>query len=514
MSLAEGQVRLAISLAGHEALGALITQVRNLRWFCEEPLIVVQLGRARLDAIEEDVMQRRALRLLEGERGVLVNPHAIEAGAGFTLHAHLSNFALLCGRGEAFSHFVTLAPGDLFFRHGAEAALRGLDASAPVAGFDAAEAPMLRDDAPARALLAARGLTRVLSGPLGGQFHARALLEEMARVLGRHFGDKTQEEPSAREEFLLPTLLQEHPSARLGLGLAHVLGAGSDAAAQDRRALALALRELGALQPEGPLALDRWGAAVLEAMPSGAETLLHGRFVLGGLPRLPVHPLRLLIEQAAAHGGAWPARALARRFTPADLRRLDLAALEPSAAPSTGRQELLSPALGRGVHDLDLAPCPGGDHPPLRVAEGLSAGAAHLPAPGARARIILRPGSLLALLASSLAKPEEAAFFFACLDVPPPAAPAGLLRLALAPDSPAPRQVWMEAHGPAGVQRFPLGDGEQADEDAQVRLHPLPPALRALAAAPDGLRFVLCMAQGFGPPGCKITSLGFVAAPG
>lgn len=132
----------------------------------------------------------RALRLQEGERVLVVNPHGIEAGA---------RHALRSTRAEAVIHVVTIGPGDLFFRHGAEAGLRAHDDSASVATWDAAEASMLRDDA--RALPAARGLSR---------------------VLGRHVPDWTQAEPSARARSVLrPASLPALSAAPWGLR--HVL---------------------------------------------------------------------------------------------------------------------------------------------------------------------------------------------------------------------------------------------------------------------------------------------------
>jgi hypothetical protein len=508
MRLAQGQVRLAISIPAHEELETLLAQVRNLRWFCDAPLIALHLDQAAFAAIEEEAGQRRLLRLLEEEHGALVNPHHGEAGPGHVLRAHLSNFALLAGRGEAFTHFVMLTPDALFVRFGVEAYLRGLDASAPLPSLAApgdAAAPWA-GDARFLALLAARGIGRVARGPHAGGFYARALMESLARALERHFPDWDQGASWPREEFILPTLLQEQAGARLGPGLAHALGTGA-APERDRRAVAQALRELGVIVPEGEKGLDRWAAALLA---TEREDALAGRFVLAGIPRAPGHPLRLLLELGAAPGGARPARQLARRLAPGDLRRLD--GPDTPAAPS-GRA-LLTPALGRGVHDLILAACPGGEAPLQPVTEGLWAGAAHLPGPGARARIVLRPGSLLSLAAPSLAEAGEAACFFVAFEVPRPAPGDAALRLVLAPDSPAPRALCLEVGGTGGKRAFALGPGVPAGEDGRARLYPLPPELLAPGAWPDGPRMWLRISQGFGPPGCRIASLGFVAVEG
>jgi hypothetical protein len=329
MSLAEGQVRLAFSIVGHEDLDTPLAQARNLRWFCEDPLVVVQLDSAVFAGIEEDAAQRRALRRLEREPGVLLNPRHLAPGAARGLQAHLSNFGLLAGRGEAFSHFVTLSAGELFFRHGVEAHLRGLDAVAPggpplpVAALPDAPAPwgrLLRADAGFLALLAARGLAQLLQAPPEGSFHSRALMAELARLLERHFASWAHDGAGHAARFYLPTLMQEHPAARCGPGLVHVIGARADPK-RARRALAMALCELGALDPKGGEGLGRWGRAVLRAVPAEAEDPLRGRFALGGLPRAADHPLRLLIEQASAPAGPRRARALASRLGPKDLRR-------------------------------------------------------------------------------------------------------------------------------------------------------------------------------------------------
>jgi hypothetical protein len=533
MSFPEGRVRLALSITAHEELDTLLAQVRNLRWFCDEPLIVVHLNHAYFAQIEEDAVLRRALRLLEEEHGTIVNPRHFETRWAHMFHAHLSNFRLLTARGEAFTHFVTLSSADLFFRHGAEAHLRGFDASQtsweplPLAALGEAPGywvPKLREDSRFLGLVAARGLSQVMHGPHEGNFYARPLMEAMTRLLEQHVPDWDYDDRYPKEEFFLQTLLQEHPAARLGHSLAHVLVIGSSAA-RDRQAVAGALDEIGVFDPGGGAPVDRWGREALEGAPSGAPDPLAQRFVLSRIPRAPDHPLRLLLEQAAGAAGARRARSLARRFTPADLLKLDgpgakaeasqdqapapwlLAALHDAPA-----QELLTPALGRGVRDIELGPCPDAYLPPIEVTQGLRLCAAHLPAPGAKARIGLHPGKLLSFAARGLGKRSAAAFVFVFFEVPLPSDPDALLRLVLAKGSPPPRDVWIEAHGPEGKRSFPLGRGMEAGEDGRTRMYRLPLELLALRGAAQWPVFTLYLSVGLGAGGCRIASIGFAAS--
>lgn len=537
MPLQEGQVRLAISITAHEELDTLLAQVRNLRWFCDEPLIVVHLNEAFFARIEEDATLRRALRLLEEEHGVLVNPRHYPTRWAHMFHAHLSNFRLLTARGEEFTHFVLLSSADLFFRHGAEAHLRGFDASQtgwapiPVAGLDTAPGHWpkhLKADGHFLALLAARGHDGIMYGPHEGGFYARHLMEAMTQVLEGHFHDWDYNSSYPKEEFFLQTLLREHPGARLGHSLAHVLVIGSNPD-RDRLAAARVLQEIGALDAEDAQPVDRWAREVLaQPMPRGDDPI-RGRFVLSRIPRQPDNPLRQMLEQAASASGARRARALARRLSVADVLLLDRPGAKAQGTDAGNAasawmidlardatvEPLITPAMGRGEFPIRLDACPDDFHRPLRITRGLSACAAHIPVGGAEARISLRPAVPLTLSGAALAQPSQAAFFFAYFDITLPTSKGAVLHVGLAPRSPPPREIWIEAHGGRQEKQFfPLGAGLKADKPGRVRLHPLPAELLALRDSPEKLTFHIYIAQGFGGPECRIRSLGWIAVEG
>ncbi len=197
-------MRLAISIPVHEQPDVVHDQIRNIRRFVPDALVVLHVSRTFSYRGAEDVSKMQALADLEG---VHVNPLQLPTAWGDIAYLHVANFKYLAGV-ETFDLFAIHASNDAFVQGGLA------DLAAPwYAGVKAmvlsdawVHTRAARADQPLARMLAHLGRDEVVCAQAEGTFYRADLFREMVALIDAFYDYQAINAPLCREEVYFPTL--------------------------------------------------------------------------------------------------------------------------------------------------------------------------------------------------------------------------------------------------------------------------------------------------------------------